>query len=91
MLEKCANRIAYNHPKAGTIRWLDDIVFKPEVVSYIPMPSDFDEYRIVQKSRVVDTSVAPIRRRSPTSLRYTVQSSLTSGHRGTSRRKPSSL
>ncbi len=35
-LSNCANRIAYNHPKAGTIRWLDDIVFKPEVVELHP-------------------------------------------------------
>jgi len=35
MLESCANRIAYNHPKIGTIRWLDDTVVRPKIV---PMP-----------------------------------------------------
>jgi hypothetical protein len=32
MLKSCVNRIAYNHPKAGAIRWLDDVVLKPKLV-----------------------------------------------------------
>jgi hypothetical protein len=36
MLKSCVNRIAYNHPKAGAIRWLDDVVLKPKLVELRP-------------------------------------------------------
>jgi hypothetical protein len=36
MLESCVNRIAYNHPKANKISWLDDIVLKPKLVELRP-------------------------------------------------------
>jgi hypothetical protein len=43
MLERCANRIAYNHPKIGTIRWLDDTVVRPQIVPMHPDMSGSQE------------------------------------------------
>jgi hypothetical protein len=33
MLESCANRIIYNYPAIGSIRWLNDNVAKPKIVA----------------------------------------------------------
>jgi hypothetical protein len=36
LLQSCTNRITYNHPKIGMIRWLEDNVAKPRLVSMQP-------------------------------------------------------
>jgi hypothetical protein len=43
LLEGCANRIAYNHPRIGTIRWLDDSVVKPKLLPLRSNASKFEQ------------------------------------------------
>jgi hypothetical protein len=43
LLEGCANRIAYNHPRIGAIRWLDDSVVKPKLVPLRSNASTFEQ------------------------------------------------
>ena len=33
MLESCAQRIIYNYPAIGAVRWLNDSVAKPKIVA----------------------------------------------------------
>ena len=37
LLQSCTNRITYNHPRISMIRWLEDNVAKPRLVSMQPM------------------------------------------------------
>jgi hypothetical protein len=43
MLVRYTKRIAYNFPKIGTIRWLDDTVVRPKIVPLHPQMSGSQE------------------------------------------------
>jgi hypothetical protein len=43
LLEGCANRIAYNHPRIGAIRWLDDSVVEPKLLPLRSNASRFEQ------------------------------------------------